>query len=187
MLKARALRRTDWPQIEALFGANGACGGCWCMFWRVPSGGAYWAEAKGDKNRRSFRALVESGAATGVLAFDGRAPAAWASVGPRADFAYFNRTRTIPPAAEERTWSVTCFFVARPYRRRGASQILLAAAKDLARKKGARILEGYPAAPKSNGAQPDAFVHTGLPAMFKAAGFERAAKAGAREIWRAAL
>lgn len=23
-----------WPDVEKLFGARGACGGCWCMFWR---------------------------------------------------------------------------------------------------------------------------------------------------------
>lgn len=186
-LTARALKKTDWPHVEALFGANGACGGCWCMFWRAPSGGKYWAQAKGAKNRRSFKSLVETGAATGVLAFDGTAPAAWASVGPRADFAYFNRTRTIPPPAAEETWSVTCFFVAREHRRQGASKVLLDAAVELARKNGARLVEGYPSVPKSKGAQADAFIHTGLPSMFKAAGFRRAQKAGAREVWRFAL
>jgi hypothetical protein len=24
-----------WPDFEALFGENGACGGCWCMLWRL--------------------------------------------------------------------------------------------------------------------------------------------------------
>jgi hypothetical protein len=23
-----------WPDLEALFGKNGACAGCWCMWWR---------------------------------------------------------------------------------------------------------------------------------------------------------
>jgi GNAT superfamily N-acetyltransferase len=187
MLTARALSKTDWPEIERLFGANGACGGCWCMFWRVPSGGKYWAEAKGEKNRRSFKALVETGAASGVLAFDGKVPVAWASVAPRSDFAYFSRTRTIPPAADERAWSVTCLFVARSHRRRGATKLLLETATDLARSQGARVLEGYPSAPKPKRAQADAFIHTGIPTMFQAAGFKRAAKAGAREVWRIAL
>ena len=25
-----------WPAFEALFGAAGACMGCWCTHWRVP-------------------------------------------------------------------------------------------------------------------------------------------------------
>lgn len=187
MITTRALKKTDWPHVEALFGANGACGGCWCMFWRVPSGGAYWAEHKGAKNRKAFKALVESGAASGVLAFEGRTPVAWASVAPREDFAYFARTRTIPPAVREKTFSVTCFFVARSHRGRGVGAALLSEAIALARRNGAKVLEGYPSAPKSPGKQADAFVHTGLPSMFEAAGFARAAPAGAREVWRIAL
>src|SRR5262249_49234892 len=27
-----------WPALEELFGENGACGGCWCMVWRVQKG-----------------------------------------------------------------------------------------------------------------------------------------------------
>src|SRR5207253_1288830 len=25
-----------WPDLRRLFGANGACGGCWCMWWKLP-------------------------------------------------------------------------------------------------------------------------------------------------------
>jgi hypothetical protein len=24
-----------WSEFEALFGERGACGGCWCMLWRL--------------------------------------------------------------------------------------------------------------------------------------------------------
>lgn len=187
MIKTRPLRPTDWPHIETLFGANGACGGCWCMFWRVPKGGRYCQESKGAPNRASFKKLVESGAATGVLAFEGKTPVGWISVGPRADFAYFGRSRTIPPTVDEKTWSVTCFFVARSHRNRGVSGALLKAAIELARKKKARLIEGYPSVPKSGGRQADAFIHTGLAPIFEAAGFECAADAGARAVYRLAL
>ena len=26
-----------WRDLETLFGEKGACGGCWCMAWRVPA------------------------------------------------------------------------------------------------------------------------------------------------------
>jgi GNAT superfamily N-acetyltransferase len=186
-IKTRALKKSDWPAIEALFGANGACGGCWCMIWRAPSGGKYWAEQKGDGNRRAFRKLVESGEATGVLAFEGREPVGWASVAPRADFAYFSRSRTIPPPTEEETWSVTCFFVKRGHRGKGVAGALLAAAVDHAAKEGARLVEGYPSVTKPGARQADAFIHTGVPSLFEAAGFERAANAGARIVYRRRL
>jgi GNAT superfamily N-acetyltransferase len=187
MIRTRSLTPDDWPHVEALFGKNGACGGCWCMFWRVERGGKFWAEQKGEKNRKSFKKLIEGGKAQGVLAFDGDAPVAWASVAPRADFAYFARSRTIPPAADEKTWSVTCFFVAKDWRNKGVSAALLKEAVKLAKRNKAKVLEGYPSLPKAAGKQPDAFIHTGLPAMFEAAGFDRAADAGARAVYRLTL
>jgi GNAT superfamily N-acetyltransferase len=186
-VRTRPLKKTDWPQIEALFGENGACGGCWCMVWRVPRGGAYWDEQKGDGNRAAFKTLVEAGQATGVFAFDGKTPVGWASVAPRGDFAYFGRTRTIPPAVDEKTMSVTCFFVKRGWRRKGVAAALLAAAVDYAEKKKARIIEGYPSRIKKGVSSADAFIHTGVPALFERAGFEFAASAGARAVYRKRL
>jgi hypothetical protein len=26
-----------WPALEDLFAGKGACGGCWCMYWRIGS------------------------------------------------------------------------------------------------------------------------------------------------------
>ncbi len=66
-LRVRPLEPRDWPALERLFGARGACAGCWCMAWRVPH--KTWAAQKGEKNRRALKRLVESGRATGVLAF----------------------------------------------------------------------------------------------------------------------
>jgi len=37
--RIRPITRRDWSTIERLFGERGACGGCWCMSWRVPSHG----------------------------------------------------------------------------------------------------------------------------------------------------
>lgn len=184
-ISLRPLKSGDWNHIESLFGEAGACGGCWCMYWRVPSTGKYWAEHKGAPNRRSFRKLVETGDASGVLAFEGRAPVGWCSVGPRADFAYFARARKLPPPPDENAWSVTCFFIKAGYRRRGIAGRLLESAIDLARKKGASVLEGYPSVPESSKAKiPDAFAHTGVPRLFASAGFVLAARAGARHVYR---
>jgi GNAT superfamily N-acetyltransferase len=51
-------------------------------------------------------------------------------------------------------WSITCFFVAKPYRRKGLTVMLLQAALEYARNQGAAILEGYPEDP--GGGQPAA-------------------------------
>ncbi len=52
-----------WNDAEALFGPRGACGGCWCMFWRLSRG--EFTKGKGEGNRRAFRALVRGGAEPG--------------------------------------------------------------------------------------------------------------------------
>jgi GNAT superfamily N-acetyltransferase len=184
MITTRPLKKTDWPHIAALFGPNGACGGCWCMVWRVPKGGAYWREHKGEKNRREFQRLVQSGEATGILAFDGKEAIGWLSIAPRESFAYFDRARKIPPAAADGTWSVTCFFVKRGFRRKGVSSALLSAAVEFARRKKARIVEGYPTASTSAADAAGVFIWTGVAEMFEQAGFVRSADAGARVVYR---
>ena len=57
-----------WDDLVALFGPRGACGGCWCMYFRL-RGRAFseGAKAGGAANRRAFRRLVGSGAPPGLL------------------------------------------------------------------------------------------------------------------------
>ncbi|HEB84575.1 MAG TPA: N-acetyltransferase, partial [Bacteroidetes bacterium] len=33
-LEVYPLSPERWGDFEALFGERGACGGCWCMYWR---------------------------------------------------------------------------------------------------------------------------------------------------------
>ena len=85
---------------------------------------------------------------------------------------------------EEPVWSVVCFFVARPYRRKGVTYQLLTAAIEHAREHGAKIIEGYPVEPKA-GSTPDAFVFTGLASTFLKVGFvEVARRSETRPIMR---
>ena len=158
-----------WRDLERLFGERGACGGCWCMYWRLKR--SQFVRQKGAGNKRAFRALVEAGAVPGILAYEGGQPIGWCAVGPRGSFPALERSRILKPLDDRPVWSITCFFVARPYRRRGASVQLLRAAADHVARRGACIVEGYPVEPRK-GAMPDAFVWTGLSAAFRAAGFK---------------
>ena len=42
-----------WPQLEKLFGPNGACGGCWCQAWRIEKG-EHWPEVKGTTGKSTL-------------------------------------------------------------------------------------------------------------------------------------
>jgi GNAT superfamily N-acetyltransferase len=174
-----------WADFEELFGPRGACAGCWCMYWRLKR--AEFNTGKGEGNRRAMLRLVRSGEVPGLLAYDGKKPVGWCSVAPREQFSALGRSKILRPVDEQAVWSVVCFYIAKPYRRRGVTVLLLGAAADYARSQGAGILEGYPVEPRE-GKTPDVFAYTGLASAFRGAGFEEVARRSAtRPIMRQML
>jgi GNAT superfamily N-acetyltransferase len=174
-----------WSDLEALFGSRGACGGCWCMAWRLAP--ADFSLRKGDGNRRALRALVTKGEPTGILAYDGATPVGWCAIAPREATPRLERSKVLARLDDTPVWSVTCFFVARTHRKQGVTVALLRAAAVHAGRAGARIVEGYPVEPR-RGELPAAFAWTGLASAFRAAGFTEAARRSAtRPIFRLAL
>jgi GNAT superfamily N-acetyltransferase len=172
-----------WADLETLFGARGACGGCWCMWWRLKR--SEFERRKGAANKRALRALVAQGPPPGILAYrDGR-PAGWCAVGPRAEYPVLERSRVLKRVDDAPVWSVTCLFVAKEAREQGLSVELLRAAAAFAKKHGAKLVEGYPVDPRDGKKQPAAFVWTGLAPAFSKAGFiEIARRSPTRPIMR---
>lgn len=162
-----------WQELEELFGERGACGGCWCMYWRLPR--AEFERGKGAPNRAGLRALVASGDPPGLIAYLAGRPVGWCSVGPRDAFPRLERSRILRPVDDAPVWSVVCLFVARPFRGRGVSVALLRAAAEHAASHGAGMVEGYPVDPR-RGRVPDAFAWTGIEAGFRRAGFREVAR-----------
>ncbi|MFN2419949.1 MAG: GNAT family N-acetyltransferase [Gemmatimonadota bacterium] len=162
-----------WPDLERVFGANGACGGCWCMWWRASP--SEFRRDKGAGNRRALRRLVVAGAEPGILAYDADGtPVGWCAIAPRTEYPRLERSRILAPVDDRAVWSVTCFFIARGHRRRGLSRVLLEAAVRFAADRGAAIVEGYPVEPAVR--QADPFVWTGLASAFRRAGFREVAR-----------
>jgi GNAT superfamily N-acetyltransferase len=161
-----------WADLEQLFGANGACGGCWCMWWR--QGNKEHEANKGDGNRGAFKAIVDSGPPPGVLAYSGNEPVGWTAVAPRTAYPRLSRSSIARPIDDEPVWCVSCLFIHRKYRRQGLSSQLIAAAAQLAKKHGARIVEAYPFEPKKETAA--AFIWTGTTPAYQRAGFVEVAR-----------
>jgi len=170
-----------WKDLLALFGDRGACGGCWCMSWRLKR--AEFARNTGEPNKRALKKLVEKEKPIGILAYAGTEPIGWCSVAPRQDFVRLELHRTLKRLDDQPVWSVVCLFVVKPWRRQGVSIALLNAAADWARSQGAEIVEGYPTEPGKD--LPDPFVYTGLASAFRSAGFKEVARpARTRPIFR---
>jgi len=183
-LSVQPLTADRWNDLEALFGQRGACGGCWCMYWRLPR--KQFEQQKGQPNRAALRALAESGAAPGLLGYRQGQPIAWCAIGPRESFPTLERSRTLQRVDDAPVWSIVCLFVARPLRRMGVSGALLRATAAYSWHQGATILEGYPVVPRTT-AVPDPFAWTGTLAAFQQAGFVEVRRAGARAIVRCTL
>lgn len=176
----------NWSDLCALFGANGACGGCWCMTMRLRA--RDYEAQKGAANRAALQRRVASGHPPGLLGYLGDTAVAWISLGPRDEFERLRTSRVLAPVDELPVWSIVCMFVRRDLRGCGVSTQLVRAAAAHARRAGARILEGYPHEPSTPTRMPDVFAWTGLATSFRRAGFvEVARRSATRPIFRLAL
>lgn len=158
-----------WSDVEELFGERGACGGCWCMFWRLPR--KDFETNKGLGNKRAFKKLVSSKTPPGIIAYFDHEPIGWCAIAPREHYVALERSRILKPIDDQAVWSVSCLFVRKDFRRKGVSAELLRASVKFAAKQGGKIVEGYPVEPSME-KMPDPFLWHGIPSAFKAAGFK---------------
>jgi GNAT superfamily N-acetyltransferase len=183
-LKVRPVTARRWKDLVRLFGKSGACGGCWCMWWRQTR--AEFAARAGESNRRALRRIVTSGRIPGLIAYLGEQPVGWCSIAPRTEFPSLDRSPVLKRVDEQAVWSLVCFFVARGARKRGVCQQLLQAAIAHARHAGARIVEAYPV--DEQGRTRDGAAFTGFASTFRRAGFTEVARnAPRRPIMRLVL
>ena len=173
VMEFKELNSKNWSSFEELFGEKGACGGCWCMTWRLRS--SEYEKQKGVGNKKAFKQLVSDKSPVGILAFEGKEPVGWCSVSPRRDFTRLGNSRILKAVDNKEVWSIVCFFIKKGFRRQGLSVKLINAAVEFAQTKGARTIEAYPIEPKKNPV-PEVFAFTGLASAFFQAGFTEVAR-----------
>ena len=171
-LSFKPLKQNLWTDLEELFGSRGACGGCWCMYWKLR--GKAFDEVKGYETRQMHKSIIDSGTVTGLLAYLHGDVVGWVAVEPRSAYSRLEHSRTLKPVDDQPVWSVTCFFVAKHYRKQGITVELLKAAVEHVKKQGGRIVEGYPVDAKKD--MPAPFVYTGTASAFQQAGFQEVAR-----------
>jgi ribosomal protein S18 acetylase RimI-like enzyme len=178
MLAIRPLTPSRWRDLETIFNARGCsvARGCWCMCYRrsgdrppLPKGVTF-AQA----NKRDLKALVDAGEFIGLIAYQGRAPVGWLSLGPRDGYAKLRRSSVMKPVDDQPVWSIICFVVPSEWRGQGVARALLDGAIAFAKRRKVRLLEAYPVdkPARSN----DDAMWFGAKSMFDAAGFEEVAR-----------
>jgi GNAT superfamily N-acetyltransferase len=172
-----------WSDVEALFGKNGACGGCWCMFWRIEKG-EKWDDIKGPKAKARLKKGIANGTVKGVLAYADGDPVGWCSYGERVSFPKLDRAPSLKCGDAAEVASVPCFYVKAGWREKGVGRALLAASLKALKKEGAKTIEGYPVKLPESGRLVPAFAHTGTESMFAAAGFKPEGPRGGKQRMR---
>jgi len=169
-LEIEPLTKKNWNKFVKLFGEKGACGNCWCMYYRL-SKNEFNAGKANEGNKLAMKEIVWEDRPAGLLGlFEGNA-IAWCAFAPREDFIKLKNSRVHKRIDNKEVWCIPCFFIDKNYRRSGVSVQLLKGAIKYAKEKGIKIIEAYPAIP-SQVSLPDSFAWIGLFKSFERAGFE---------------
>jgi GNAT superfamily N-acetyltransferase len=164
------LTRENWGKFIQLFGDNGACGNCWCMYYRLTK--SEFQEGKIENgNKRAMKEIVWANKPAGLLGFLEGQPIAWCAFAPREDFIKLKKSRVHKPIDKKLVWSIPCFFIDKHFRRLGVSVDLLKGVIGYAEKNGISIIEAYPTIPTKK-ELPDSFLWIGLYKAFERAGFK---------------
>ena len=164
------LTEANWYKFVQLFGEKGACGNCWCMYYRLNKND--FKEGKiNDGNKAAMKQLVRDNKPTGILGFYEDQAIAWCAFAPREDFTKLEKSRVHKRIDNNHVWSIPCLFIRKDFRSLGISAALLKGVIKYAKERNIDIIEAYPAIPTVK-KLPDSFLWTGIFKSFERAGFE---------------
>ena len=160
----------NWNKFIMLFGEKGACGNCWCMYYRLSKADFQKGKAN-EGNKKAIKEIIREGKPVGLVALLKDKPIAWCAFAPREDFIKLEKSRIHKRIDNKDVWSIPCLFIDKHYRRSGVSVQLLKGAIKYAKGVGIKIIEAYPAIPTQDKI-PDSFAWVGLYKSFERAGFK---------------
>jgi len=164
------LTERNWDKFVQLFGIKGACGNCWCMYYRLKNSD-FQRGIVNDDNKRAMQEIVWENKPTGLLGIYKKQAIAWCAFAPREDFIKLENSRVHKRIDNKSVWSIPCFFIDKNFRGLGVSVELLKGVIKYAKENGIKIIEAYPTIPTKE-KLPDAFAWVGIYKTFERAGFE---------------
>ena len=148
---------------------------CWDLFPRYTAAQQreLGINTGGETKRRAVLAKLASRRknSAGLVAYEGREPIGWISLGPRYDFSRIDSSRATPRVDDVEAWVIPCITVLRGHRGKGVAVAMIRAAVDYAGKRGAPAVEAYPRAAGKR--VHDDFAFFGTEEMFRKAGFRK--------------
>ncbi len=147
---------------------NGVWGGCWCTWFNR----ARAEKGQGvEGNRALKKRLVSEGRAHAALVFDGDVAVAWCQYGTPVELPNIYHRKEYEAGLDRLPdYRLTCFFVDRRYRRKGAAAVALRGVLGLIAQAGGGLVEAYPQ--DTGGEKVSAsFLYNGTRSLFEQAGF----------------
>ncbi len=176
MIAVRPATIDRWPDVEAVFGGRGCSVArrCWCMFYRTEGRSGFGLLQHAGRNRAALKALAKKDPPPGLIAYRGKTPVGWISLGPREDYRKLANSPVMKAVDDRRVWSIICFVVPSEHRRRGVARALLDGAIRYAKKRGVKTLEAYPV--DKPGQCADESLWFGPMSIYASAGFREVAR-----------
>jgi GNAT superfamily N-acetyltransferase len=169
-LRVEPVTKKNWNKFVELFGEKGACGNCWCMYYRLSKEDFIEGKVE-DGNKNAIKELVWEGKPVGLIGLLEGQAIAWCAFAPREDFIKLNKSRVHKRIDDKEVWSIPCLFIQKNFRRSGVSVQLLKGAINYSRENKIKIIEAYPMIPTKEKI-PDSFAWIGLFKSFEHAGFK---------------
>jgi GNAT superfamily N-acetyltransferase len=172
----KPLDETTWDAFARLVERhNGIFGGCWCTWFHTFHGEKTFTA---DGNRALKERLVHEGRAHAALVFDGDEAVALAQYGSPGELPNIHHRKEYEATTDVLPdYRVTCIFVDKKHRRKGATSIALQGALDLIARAGGGVVEGYP---HDTEGKKISVLYNGTRELYERAGFEYVRAKGTR-------
>jgi len=189
-LRVVPANQASWDDLRAVLGAARCHGGlCFCQRFKILD--SQWRSVTDEERAHRLRTQAECGhpdseTTSGLVGYLGGEPVAWCAVEPRTAYVRLTRQVTWAGRNEDRTdegvWAITCLVTRIPYRWQGFTYLMIAAAVESARERGAHAVEGYGMLTESGKEITWGELHVGSRNAFAAAGFREVSRPTKRRV-----